>query len=123
MEACGVQTEYWSRAELQKRCPYMCLDSFYPPKKRDHETFGEPNGGSVEGALFCPQSGYVNDPQLAARNLADAALRMGGDFRWKAAVKRIELDPTGTRVRGVSFADGETVEADISTLKSISYNI
>jgi sarcosine oxidase subunit beta len=112
-ESIGIPVEMWDEAELLRRIPYMSTSSYFPPRRIDDERFGDENGERIAGALFCAQSGYVNDPQLAARNLADAVLRRGGAFRWKARVVGIERDPSGTRVQGVALEDGSRIEAPI----------
>jgi len=113
MAACGIPVEDWDTAELQKRIPYMTTASFFPPRKANDDEFGAENGGSIAGALFCQHAGYVNDPQLAARNLADAVIRAGGAFRWNSKVTQVLHDPTGTRVCGVRLSDGSSIEAPI----------
>ena len=52
----------------------------------------------LAGAVFFPTCGYVNDPQLAARNLQRAAEAHGGRFRFKATVT--EIRRAGGRVAG-----------------------
>lgn len=111
--ACGIPVEEWDAVELKRRLPYLSMTSYFPPRRSDDEQFGEENGSSIAGALFCAQSGYASDPQLAARNLADAVLRQGGAFRWNSPVVSIDLDPTNTRVQGITMADRSTIEAPI----------
>lgn len=113
MVACGIFVEEWDVAELKRRVPYLSTTSYFPPRRVSDAQFGEDNGSELAGALFCAQSGYVNDPQLAARNLADAAVRRGADFRWRARVVKLERDASGSKVRGVTFEDGSAVEAPI----------
>lgn len=113
MSACGIPVQHWDTAELQRRMPYLSTKSFYPPRRIDDERFGTENGTCLAGALFCQQAGYVDDPQLAARNLAEAAMRSGAEFRWRAQVTKIVLDGTGSRVKGVVLKDGSRVEAPI----------
>ena len=47
----------------------------------ENEPYGAPmpdsSGGELTGALHFPRGGFVSDPQLAARNLADAANQVG----------------------------------------------
>ena len=62
------------------------------------------------GAIF-PTCGYVNDPQLAARNLQRAAEARGGRFRFKASVAAIRR--ASGRVAGVTLADGTEIDAPV----------
>ena len=58
-----------------------------------------------------PDAGYVNDPQLAARNLQHAAEALGARFRFRTEVVGIERDDE--RVTGVTLADGNVVRAPV----------
>ena len=58
-----------------------------------------------------PQCGYVDDPQLAAHNLAHAAEVTGAVFRYRSNVTAISR--TRGRVTGVEMADGEFIAASI----------
>lgn len=107
-----IPTEYWDLAELQRRVPGISGRSYYPPRRIDDEKFGEDNGSELAGFLWLP-GGYVNDPQLAAKNIADAAMRKGAEFRFRSPVKAIQCNPQGDRVQGVVFEDGSRVEAPI----------
>jgi len=91
----------------------MSTRSYFPPRRVEHDQFGEDNGGDIAGILFCPRGGYVNDPQLAARNLADAARRRGAEFRWRARVAGIDRRSRGASVAGVTLEDGSSIEAPI----------
>lgn len=113
MDACGIPVEYWDATQLQQRLPYISTTSYFPPRRVDDDQFGEENNSSIAGALFCQNSGYISDPQLAARNVHDAVLRNGGAFRWNAHVVSIDLDATNTRVCGVTLADKTKIEAPI----------
>src|SRR5581483_3007149 len=83
---------------------------FWPPKALTDPAFWEPGEGEL-GALFCPDGGYVDDPQLAAVNLADAARRAGAEFRFGRRV--VDVLRTGDRVAGVQLDDGQAVAAPV----------
>ncbi|MEV8425661.1 NAD(P)/FAD-dependent oxidoreductase [Streptomyces niveus] len=63
------------------------------------------------GALHTPDGGFVDDPQLAAHNLATAAQRHGAAFRWKTPVTAVMR--RGGRVRGVCLKDGTELSAGV----------
>lgn len=113
MEACSVPVEYWDEPEVRRRIPYMSTASYFPPRRVEDERFGEENGGTIAGILYCAQAGYINDPQLAARNLADAVSRRGGDFRWRARVTEILRDASGSKVEGVKLEDGSVIHTPV----------
>jgi sarcosine oxidase, subunit beta len=63
------------------------------------------------GACRTPDSGFVDDPQLAAHNLAAAAAKRGAELCYRNMVAAIRR--SGGRVSGVSLADGTTIGAPI----------
>lgn len=105
-----IPSETWTQDELRRRLPYMSTSSYFPPRRIDDDRFGETNGLELSGGLYTEHAGYISDPQLAARNLADAARRAGADFRWGANVTAMTRDASGARVSGVVL-DGDTFVA------------
>ena len=41
------------------------------------------------GAIYAPEAGYINDPQLAAHNLRCAVEALGGEFKLRRSVVAI----------------------------------
>ncbi|WP_440712574.1 NAD(P)/FAD-dependent oxidoreductase [Gordonia sp. FQ] len=120
-DACGVPYEYLDAAALAARNPLMDVGSYYPPKAIDDDHFFDDAAGTV-GALYTPDGGFVDDPRLAAANLADAAVAHGATFSYKtrvlAATCEEDDDPAGSlrsrhRVWRVETDRGETLEAPI----------
>lgn len=111
----GVPYEYWDRATLAARMPDFDLHRFGPPARSTEDAFWAEPRGELVGALFSPDAGYVDDPQLAAHNLQRAAEARGGEFRFRTEVVGIaqEETPTGPRVVGVELADGTTIAANV----------
>jgi sarcosine oxidase, subunit beta len=72
--------EEWDNAELGRRMPIYDPGSFWPPKRPDDPAFWDPAAARIDGAIFTPGSGYVNDPQLATHNLQRAAEVQGQGF-------------------------------------------
>merc|ERR1711934_220271 len=91
----------------------MSLESYYPPRRMDDEQFGDVNREGVQRALFTPHTGYMDDPQLAARNLKDAAERAGARFHWGKRVTGMSYNSSKTAVTGVVLDDGTSVEAPL----------
>ena len=70
----GVPYEDWDAATLAARVPGIDTGRYWPPKRLDDEAFwAEPTGKL--GAFFNPDGGFIDDAQLAAVNLVDAARR------------------------------------------------
>ena len=120
MEQVGIPTEELDRAELERRfgedSPFgWDLRAFGPPRTIDDDAFGTPSSDdAITGACFLPVTGYVSDPQLATRNLADAASHTGkASFKYNAEVVSIDRDDAGARVAGITLADGTKVSAPV----------
>jgi sarcosine oxidase subunit beta len=111
----GVPYEYWDRAELEQRLPTFDLDLYGPPSRSTDDDFWKEAHGTMVGALFSPDAGYVDDPQLAAHNLQRAAEAHGSEFRFRTEVVGFLTQPgaLGGRVTGVELADGSTVTAKV----------
>ncbi len=106
----GVPYESWDAAELAARVPGIDTGRYWPPKRLDDEAFwAEPEGQL--GAFFNPDAGFIDDPQLAALNLADAARRLGVSFAFRRAVTGIRQ--AGGRVTGLELDDGQRVDAGV----------
>jgi len=109
--ALGIPFEEWDAAQIKARLPIYTLDTYAPAKRMGDPGFGEPTGGTLDGAVFWPNAGYVNDPALSAQNLADAARAAGARFRLGADVAEI-LQENG-RTTGVRLVDGEVLHAPV----------
>jgi glycine/D-amino acid oxidase-like deaminating enzyme len=84
----GIPYEVWDAEMLAKRVSGIVTGSFYPPKRVDSEEFFEDPHGDL-GALYTPDGGYVDDPRLAAANLAAAAAHRGARFAFRRQVSSI----------------------------------
>ncbi len=107
----GVEHELWDNAELQRRIPIYDTGAFWPPKRPSDPHFWDRAPGDLDGAIFTPGSGYVNDPQLATHNLQRAAEERGGRFLFRTEVAEIRRG--NGSVRGVTLADGSKIDAPI----------
>ncbi|WP_405009392.1 NAD(P)/FAD-dependent oxidoreductase [Kitasatospora sp. NBC_01539] len=106
----GVPYEEWDAAGLARRVPGLDPGRHWPPRRLSDERFWAEPEASL-GAVFTPDAGYVTDPQLAAANLADAARRLGAEFRLRRTVTAI--DRTGDRVRAVRLDDGSVIATPV----------
>ena len=110
-KALNCPYEEWDAAAIKARLPIYDLKRYAPAKRPDDESFGEPSGGEVTGAVYWPNGGYVTDPALSAQNLADAAKAKGAGFRM--GVEVVEILRQDGRVQGVRLANGETLHAPV----------
>jgi sarcosine oxidase subunit beta len=76
----GVAYEELNIEGIKKKAPFLDTRRYFPVKLPDASDFGEPTGNAVGGAIFVPESGYINDPQLSTHNLQRAAEAKGGEF-------------------------------------------
>lgn len=106
----GVRYEVWDAATLKERVPGIDAGRYWPPKPVDDDGFYEDATGEVRG-IFEPDGGYINDPQLAALNLASAAQRVGASFVFNRQV--MSLEHGDNRIRAVTLSDGTRVETPI----------
>ncbi|MGW7404319.1 NAD(P)/FAD-dependent oxidoreductase [Streptomyces sp. NPDC054833] len=84
----GVPYEEWDAQTLARRVRGIDTGAFYPPKRVDSEEFFDDPHGSL-GAVYTPDAGYVDDPRLAAANLAAAAAHRGAHFAYRRQVTSI----------------------------------
>jgi sarcosine oxidase, subunit beta len=106
----GIDYEVLTAAEVHARFPALDVGRFFPPKLAGDPGFATPPDGEL-GALLSPGAGFVDDPRLAAANLADAACRLGTTFRFGADV--VAVDRGHGRVAGVRLSTGERISGDV----------
>jgi len=96
---------------LKAFMPALDTRKYGPPVLAKNPGFGEPTGSAVAGAVYIPESGYINDPQLSTHNVQRACEGRGGEFRFHSEVVAI-LKKKG-RAAGVKLADGTEIGAPI----------
>jgi sarcosine oxidase subunit beta len=109
-DALGIPYEDWDADELARRFPFYDLGAFHPPKRPEDPAFRE-RTGRLEGALFTPHGGFVDDPQLAAHNLQRAAEAHGAAFLFRSGVAEIRRH--AGRVAGVTLTGGVQIDAPV----------
>ncbi|GAA5168081.1 FAD-binding oxidoreductase [Pseudonocardia eucalypti] len=106
----GVPYQEWDADTLAERVPGLDPGRFWPPARLTDARFWAEPAGRL-GAVYTPDAGYVTDPALAARNLADAAGRHGARFLLGTAVTGVDRTPE--RAEGVRLADGTRLAAPV----------
>ncbi len=111
----GVPYELWDLDELARRAPSLRHGAFHPPTRPDDNAFWSDPAGTIDGAVYTAESGYVSDPQLATHNLQVAAEAVGGTFRFNTEVVAIDREDgdVRSRVTGVTLADGSSITAPV----------
>ncbi len=103
----GVPYEVVGADDMPTRFPFIDNGRFWPPRTAADPAFFTPADGALD-ALWMPESGFVDDPQLAATNLMDAARRLGTDVRLRIEVTAIET--TNNAVTRVVTAGGNRID-------------
>ena len=111
MDEIGCPYEEWDPEQVRDRLPIVVLDSFGKAKPVDDPAFGQADGPPLPGGVFFPNSGYVNDPQLASHNLQRAAEAAGASFRFNTTVTEIRRE--GGRTAGVVLDGAEAVDSPV----------
>lgn len=105
----GIPYEVLSPSELAVRIPGIDPGRYYPPRRIDDPAFWADAEGTL-GAVWTPDAGFVDDPALAAVNLADAARRHKATFRFGRQVTGLLGSES---VTGVALDDGSSIAAPI----------
>jgi len=106
----GIPYEIWGAKELAEGIPGFDTGKYWPPKKITDDAFWDEANGELT-AMYTKDGGYVNDPLLAAQNLAAAAVANGAKMKFRTSV--IGIIKNDERVLGVTLSDGSELRADI----------
>ncbi len=109
LRAAGVPFEELDAVELVARFPHLDSGAYWPNKPVSDDAFWEETPARL-GAVHTPDAGFMDDPRLAADNLAFAARLHGARTAYRAEVTGV--DRTG-EVWHLRLADGRRVEAPV----------
>ena len=110
----GIEYSIADVDALSELLPGVDLGAYFPPKRIDDPAFAD-EAATVLTALVEPESGFIDDPKLAASNLAFAARQHGAQFRFHqevVAIDRVAVEGRD-RVSGVTLAGGEQICAPV----------
>ncbi len=112
-EKLNVPYEEWDIDTLKKKMPIYSTKSYYPPAPPEDEDnlFWQDSDKDLDGAIFTPGSGYVNDPQLSSHNVQMAAEAYGGEFLFNREVAAVRRQ--NGQVLGVTLTGGEQIDAPV----------
>jgi len=111
MDRINCPYEHIAPEDIPSRLPGADTREFAPAKLIDDESFGQPTGDSVPGAVFFPNGGYVSDPKLSAHNAQKAAEAKGATFLFNTEVTGINR--ANGSVSGVTLSDGREIDAKV----------
>jgi sarcosine oxidase subunit beta len=110
-DAVGVQYEEWSVDKIKEMVPVYDLHEHWPVRRPEDPQFFDESTKMLEGALFCPEGGYVNDPALSTHNIMRAAEAKGAEFLFNAEV--VKVRSRNNQVQGVALKDGTQFDAPV----------
>jgi glycine/D-amino acid oxidase-like deaminating enzyme len=108
-DVAGIPYETWDSDELARRVPGIDAGPYWPNKRVDDPASWEDTETRL-GALYTPDAGFVDDPALAAVNLANSAKRRGAQFLYGQSVVAVLGEDA---VTGVRLEDGTEVLAPV----------
>lgn len=109
LRAAGVPFEYLEAGDLATRFPHLDVGAYWPNKAITDDAFWEDTQSRL-GAIYTPDAGYMDDPRLAADNLAYAARLHGARTAYRAEVVSCEHVDTTWHL---TLADGSVVESPV----------
>lgn len=107
--AASVPFEEFDADELVACFPYLDNGRYWPNKPVTDDAFWAESTATL-GGFLTPDAGFVDDPSLAAHNLATAAAAYGARFRFHTSVTA--LRPAGSGW-SLGLADGEAVDCAV----------
>jgi sarcosine oxidase subunit beta len=110
LDQVGVPYEHWDATTLEARVPGIDAGRYWPPKPVDDDAFFDAADGEL-GALYMPDAGFIDDPQLAAHNLVVAAQSRGATCIFNRSV--VQVARRHGRVAGVRLSDGRDIDAGV----------
>jgi glycine/D-amino acid oxidase-like deaminating enzyme len=106
----GVPYQTWDAQTIRQQVPGLDPGRYGPPKPVTDAAFWADADGEL-GAYYTPDGGFIDDPQLAARNLIAAAERGGTDVRLRSLV--VDILRGNGRVQGVRLGSGDEIHSRV----------
>ena len=110
-EELHIPFEYWDPSQIKSKLPIVDTHKYAPVKLPKDKSFGTHAGDDLQGAIFFPTAGYINDPQLSAHNLQRATEYKGGEFLFNSSVT--EIIKKNGRASGVKLSDGTEINSSV----------
>ena len=110
LRSLGIEVRELSGPEIVEMYPGVDAGKYSPPAMPNDDHFWDDADGELI-AFHVASCGQMDDPQLAANNLAYAASVNGAQFLFNRSVSDVVIE--GGRVAGVELADGTRLMAPI----------
>ncbi len=112
MREVGVEVEVLTKADIERRYPFLDTSSHAPPCSPEDDAFFEPAERELEGGVLEVDAGFVVFPSLATQNLRAAAERDGVRFLLGRRVVEIHKAASTPRF-SLQLSDGSCVDGDV----------
>jgi sarcosine oxidase, subunit beta len=109
-ERVGVPYQCWDAETIRQRVPGLDPRRYGPPKPVTDEAFWADPDGEL-GAYFTPDGGFIDDPQLAVRNLMTAAIQRGTQVQLRD--EAVAILRKNAQVQGIKLRSGSVIQAPI----------
>ena len=106
----GIPYQCWDAETIRQQVPGLDPARYGPPQPVTDDAFWADADGEL-GAYFTPDGGFIDDPQLAARNLMAAALRRGAGVQLREEV--VAILEKNAQVQGIRLRSGSVIESPI----------
>jgi glycine/D-amino acid oxidase-like deaminating enzyme len=111
MDELGVVYQELTAEQMEEKLAIIDSKQYGPPVRQDDPGFGTKTADSLPGAVYIPETGYINDARLSTQNVQKACEARGGEFLYNTEVTDV-LKKDG-RVDGVELKDGTKIYAPI----------
>ncbi len=111
MDEMGVVYQELTAEQVEEKMAVIDSRQFGPPVRMGDSRFGSPTADRLPGAVYIPETGYINDAKLSTKNVQTACEAKGGTFLFNREITHI-VKQKG-RVEGVRLKDGTHILAPV----------
>ncbi len=111
MDELGVVYQELTADQMSEKLAIIDSRQYGPPVRQEDPRFGEPTADALPGAVYIPETGYINDAKLSVENVQVACEAKGGEFMFNTEV--VDILKKDGRTSGVQLKDGTRIESPI----------
>ncbi len=80
MDELGVVYQELTTDQMHEKLAIVDSRQYGPPVRQEDPDFGKPTADALPGAVYIPETGYINDAKLSVENVQVACEAKGGEF-------------------------------------------